>query len=96
MVSIVTQKKIMWIPFVNVVNFMFFLFNCRNIKIGTRAWWMLFVYCFGHWTACSLVAILLEYVIPPDSLIITFYNLYLFPVVICHGMIKYQEKYLDG
>lgn len=63
---------------------------------GSHAWWMIFVYFVGYGAACTLVAILLEYVIPPDSLIITIFNIYLVPVVISHGLIKYQEKHLNG
>jgi len=80
----------------NVVNMLFFYLNCRKVKLGSHAWWMIFLYFFGCGVVCALVAILLEYVFLPDSLIITIYNMYLVPVVISQGLIKYQEKYLNG
>lgn len=95
MVSIATQKKIMWIPFVNVVNVLIFSLNCRNVKIGSHAWWMSFVYFFGYGMPCFMLSVLLNHMVPTDSPIIAVCSGYLFPVVISHGLIKYQEKYLN-
>lgn len=94
MISTKTQKRIMWIPLVSYLNFLFYTYNCRNLKIGTREWWMFFVYLFGYFGIGSLVHVGLGSIIPPKSPIITVYIWFLLPLLVSHGLIKFQEKYL--
>ena len=94
MISINTQKKIMWIPLVNFVNILMFPFNLRGIRIGSRAWWMAFAYFFGFGLGFFSLSVLLEPILLPASVITTVYADYLFPLVMSYGLIHYQKKYL--
>ena len=94
MISINTQKKIMWIPLVNFVNILMFPFSLRGLRIGSRAWWMLFVYFIGSFAAGFVFLDLVVSLLPANSPIIAFCNLYSIPFCINYGIIKYQEKYM--
>ena len=94
MVKLETQKKIMWIPYVNWINMFFCLYNSRTIKLGSRAWWMLFVYYFVFWIGVFALSMLLDSILPSGSLIRMIYVHYLSQVIISYGMIQYQKKYI--
>lgn len=95
MFSIESQKKIMWIPLVNIVNIVTLPFRIRGLEIGTHAWWMLFAYAFGSFFVGFAFFRLVTMPFPQGSPIHFICNLYLFPVLMNYGLIKYQEKYLN-
>lgn len=95
MISTRTQKRIMWIPLVSYLNLFFYTYNCRSLEIGTRAWWMSFVYSFGYFGIGSLFYVGLLPMIPPESPMVTVYIWFLLPLVVSYGMIKFQVKYLN-
>ena len=89
------QKKTMWIPLVNYINIFLFLINSKKMALFSRSWWMSYVYFFGFaigsHMACSFVGSLL----PQEPPVGGIFYLYFFPLIICYGLIKYQEKYLN-
>ena len=93
MISINNQKKIMWIPFVNCINILMFPFNLRRVRIGSRAWWMAFVYYIGSFAAGFVLLNVVLSLLPANSPIFAFCNLYTIPICVNYGIIKYQEKY---
>ena len=94
MFSIDLHKKLMWIPLVNLFTIVTFPFTIRGIKVGERAWWMLFVYAFGAYFAGSGLLRLVASLLPKDSPVVSICSLYLFPVFVNYVLVKYREKYL--
>ena len=93
MISLNIQKKIMWIPFVNCINILMFPFNLPRVRIGSRAWWMTFVYYIGSFAAGFAILNVVLSLLPAGSPIFAFCNLYTIPFCVNFGIIKYQEKY---
>lgn len=93
MISLNIQKKIMWIPFVNCINILMFPFNLPRVRIGSRAWWMAFVYFVGSFAVGSVLSNVVLSLLPAGSPIFAFCNLYTIPFCVNFGIIKYQEKY---
>lgn len=93
MFSIDLHKKLMWIPLVNAVALVVFPFTIRGVKIGERAWWMLFAYYIGFYFAGIVLFRLITMPFPQDSVIVSVCSLYLFPLFINFGLLKYREKY---
>ena len=94
MVSIDTQKKLMYIPFVNIVNFIILFLNLRCVKVSVAGLMKAFVYILGYgfpvWFAFSAAARLF----PALYLLFFFCTIYFGPLAVSYGSIKYQEKYL--
>lgn len=93
MISLNIQKKIMWIPFVNCINILTFPFNLPRVKIGSRAWWMMFVYYVGSFAVGFALLNVVLSLLPAGSPIFAFCNVYTIPFCVNFGIIKYQEKY---
>ena len=93
MISLYIQKKIMWIPLVNCINILTFPFHLPRVKIGSRAWWMMFVYYVGSFAVGFALLNVVLSLLPAGSLIFAFSNLYTIPFCVNFGIIKYQEKY---
>ena len=93
MLSLHIQKKIMWIPLVNCINILTFPFHLPRVRIGSRAWWMMFEnYLRSFPVGFALLNVVLS-VLPAGSPIFAFCNLYTIPFCVNFGIIKYQEKY---
>lgn len=94
--SVTTQKKTMWIPIVNYVNIILFIFTCHKSITKAYAELMLFVYFGLFFGVGAAIHVFLSFLLPEGSLVLFGYTLYAFPVLMNFGLIKYQEKYLNN
>ena len=93
-ISIRTQKKLMYIPIVNLANMFIWLYNSivlyKNINTTPRSFITLLLAVFP----CYLID---EYFVPRSpifgTIVLTAYG-YAVPVIISHCFIKYQEELL--
>lgn len=91
-ISIATQKKIMYIPIINLANMFIWLYNSvilyKNINTTPRSLLTIFLTVLP----CYLIN---EHLIPCSpifgKIVLTIYG-YAIPVIISHCFIRYQEE----
>ena len=90
-VSIKTQEKIMFIPWLNVMNIFFWFWNSisiyRTVRTLPRTIWIMF--------SSSLPLIILQLVVSrfhnTAGLVISYANIYFIPLLLSYRFIKYQK-----
>ena len=89
-----TQKKLMYIPVLNVINFFALVFNLNCAKVLfadlIKSQFYIWGYTIPVWFVLSLAARLL----PSLEIVFYFFILYFCPLAMSFGSIKFQEKYL--
>lgn len=95
MFTIEKQKRVMWIPLLNVMLYVTFPFWIRNLTIGSRAFWMMFVYSFGPFLLGMNVVRMIQLALPQAAWIVFICNIYLIPLFLNYCLIRWQIKYLN-
>ena len=95
-VPIKTQRIIMYIPYVNVLNIFFWLYNSLNMNIPYRG----VPQTLKVFMMSSIPLVVLQTVLSNINgnlgIILGYLNGYLIPLFIGMGLIKYQERLTKG
>ena len=94
LISIETQRKLMYIPFLNLLNYFIWFINIVRAKVPTSCWakgfWSIVVHAIPVWFVCTA----LGRIIPGIVAIAWICTIYFTPLAMSYGSIKFQEKYL--
>lgn len=90
LMSIQTQKKIMWIPFANFINIFTWLSSTKRMTTFQKKWTL--ILGFSCVIFCALLQFGIEVFFPKIATYSGGGFLYLFPVVLNWGFILIQEK----
>lgn len=92
--SIETQKKIMYIPIVNVGVLFLCLYNCLQRRITDKQTMKLFFYVLRYALPVGLLWMCLSKALPSLEWLFGLCTMYLTPLAMSYGLIKYQENEL--
>lgn len=87
-----TQRIIMFIPYLNILNLPFWLFNSINLDLPYRGVPQTFFIMLKCGLPLVLLQLLLYKIYAPAGNILGYINAYLAPLLIGHALIKLQEK----
>lgn len=94
LISIETQRRLMYIPFVNSLNYLIWYINGMRAHLPFSCWmegfWSIVAHTFPVWFVFSGAARLF----PGVSFLLYFCTLYFPPIAMSIASIKFQEKYL--
>ena len=97
-VSLKTQRRNMKIPLLNVANLYLCVYNLNAIPTARkhvfRALGYVFVYTVPAWFLWSALYKAASGRIPLLESVIFFAGIYLIPMLMSYGLIKFQEKYV--
>lgn len=93
-ISIETQKKMMYIPYINILNMFIWLYNCISLKPPRNCVPKTLTILFVNSLPLLLLQIILSNIWPAVANILTYINAYLIPLLISRGLINYQEDLL--
>lgn len=93
-ISLETQRKLMYIPIVNIANLFILVYNSRCLNIKPKTTFMVFPYLFGYTIPVALFWGLLMYFLPGLRELLYLCSLYTTPLCMSFGILKYEEKYL--
>lgn len=96
LISIETQKKLMYIPILNGLNYFILFINIVRAQVPTSCWakgfWSIVVHAIPVWFVCTA----LGRIIPGIYLLAWIGTVYLVPIAISYASIRFQEEYLRG
>ena len=92
--SIEAQKKIMYIPIVNVGVLYICMYNCLKRRLTDRQTMKIFPYLFGYAVPVGLFWMIMSKTIPSLEWLFGLCTMYLTPLAMSYGLIKYQENEL--
>ena len=91
-VSIETQKIIMFIPFINICTPLLWLNNCYYWSYSTKTSLKGFFYSAVYAVAVILVMLALSWVFPSIFNVLSYLTMYLGPLAMGIGLVRFQEK----
>lgn len=94
-ISTDTQRKFMYIPIVNMLTTASTLFNCICVHPPPKIQLKIFPYLFGYTIPAALFWMILAKLLPSLQGLFSICTMYITPLAMSYGLIKYQEKYLD-
>lgn len=94
LISIETQKKLMYIPVVNIINLWVLFINLMRAKVSDERVMKAVLYPFCHMVPVWFVCTALGRIVPGIGLLFGLCIVYLCPIAMSYGSIKFQEKYL--
>lgn len=93
-VSVETQKKIMYIPYVNILNLFIWLNNIRYMDVPYNGVPKTLLILFINSIPLVLIQSILVNTFPIVGNVLSYINVYLIPLLISRGLIRYQEQLL--
>ena len=88
----------MYIPFLNVLNVFFCIYNLNIIPIEKKNEFKMVGYLFGYGIPTALATYFLYRIaikcFPSLLLFLDVLSAYLVPLIMSYGLIKFQEKYV--
>ena len=94
-ISTETQRKIMFVPIINIMTLAFCLNNTVHVKADMMLVMRIFPYLFGYAGLPGLLWVLFVGFLPTVANIMYPIVMYLWPLCLSYGAIRYQEKYID-
>ena len=94
LISIETQKKLMYLPVVNILNFWVLFINLMRAKVSDGRVMKAVMYPFCHTVPIWFVCTALSRMFPGIAFLFGLGIVYLCPIAMSYGSIKFQEKYL--
>lgn len=91
-----TQRKIMFYPVINIVNIFICLNNTLTMRTNLKQTMRVFPYLFGYAVLPGILWVLVVGLLPIVAKTIYPLVIYLWPLCMSYGLIKYQEKYLES
>lgn len=91
-ISISTQKKIMWIPIINIFSIYIWLYNyiCYPNK-SAKLWWGAIGYTLAHMIPAIIISVVLTYWFSEAS-VLHMITIYLCPLSMSYALVHWQEK----
>ena len=93
-VSIKTQRILMFIPLLNNLNLFIWIYNCRCANIPAAVFGKSLLIIFSRAFPFAVLHILLSNVLPEFGGVFAYLFMYCIALSISYGLIKYQEKVL--
>lgn len=93
-VSITIQKRTIFIPIVNIFPLFCTLYNAVCLRVPTGVTLRIFPYLLVYALPSAFFWMILSKVVPVLSVLCTIGTSYITPMIMAHGLIKYQKKYL--
>ena len=93
-ISTKAQRKIMFIPIINIFNLFICLLNCCCKRIPMITFLKVYLSLFGYTLPPALVYGILLHIFPTFEQVLTPLAIYLIPLIMSFGLIKFQEKYI--
>ena len=94
-ISTKTQRKIMFFPVINIATIAICLNNARCVRANVTLTMRAFPYLFGYAGVPGLLWVFIVGLLPTVAKTIYPIVVYIWPLCLSYGLIKYQEKYLD-
>ena len=91
-ISIDAQRRIMFIPFVNVANLFIWLYNSRNAYNTVNTLPRTLLILFSSTLPLEIISIIVSNLSPTIGDVLGCLNVYLGPLVASYRFIKYQEE----
>lgn len=92
-ISTELQRRIMFIPMINLGNFLIAVLNCRKTSKPTAMGFRVGIRALCIVLPISLLGGMLSALFPQFENIFFLIAIYIGPVCMSHGLIKLQEKY---
>ena len=93
-VSTDTQKRMVFIPVINVVPLFITLYNMFVLNEGPRTLFKLYGYIIIYSITPSIIGIIIGQMIPGLLTPFGIFMMYVIPLLTSIGVIKFQEKHL--
>lgn len=94
LISVETQRKLMYIPYVNALNYLIWCINVARARLPFSCWIKGFWSIVGHTIPVWFVFSGASRLFPNLSFLLNFCTLYFSPIAMSIAAIKFQEKYL--
>lgn len=93
-VTLEKQKIIMFLPFVNLFGLLIWVNNCFFRPHSAKTTFKGGLWAVGHFLPVITLQFVLERFFPELSSIFGYVSMYLAPLAMDLGLIRYQEKYI--
>ena len=94
-ISTNTQRKVMFLPIINLITLVLCLNNVLYVKAGMNRVMRIFPYLLRYAGLSGLLWVLFSGLFPSVARILFPVVAYLWPLCLSYGAIKYQEAYID-
>lgn len=94
-ISTKTQKKIAFIPLINISTLFFTLYNCICLRIPMKDWMKIYLFLLCSVVPSAVFWMVLAKMVPELSPICSILTMYITPLCMSFGLIRFQRKYLD-
>lgn len=97
-ISLKTQRTIMFIPFINVFTLFVCIYNLHAVPIIRKNEWKVLAYLFGYNFPAAIGYLVMyrltEYIMPTVAPLVYSLAIYIIPLIMSYSLIKFQEKYI--
>lgn len=94
-ISTAFQGRIMYVPIMNILTIFFVLYNCLALHPTTRTWVKVYRYLFGYAIPPAIFWMIIAQLFPVLSGICSVATMYITPIFMSYGLIRFQQKYLN-
>lgn len=94
-ISTSKQKKMAFIPIVNLLTIFFTLINCIYLRTPIKAWVNLFLYLLIYAFPSAIFWMVVAQLFPSLSTFCSLATSYMSPMLMSIGLIRFQRKYLN-
>lgn len=95
-VSIQIQQKIMFIPYVNMVNIFIWFYNSVCLHVSSSVVARSLGIIFISFVPLAAIQTVVAKIFPDVGHFLSYLNSYIIPLFISYGLIKYQQKLSEG
>ena len=93
-IEVHTQKRLIYIPFVNLFTIFITLINCIFLRTPIRVWIRMFPYLLCYSLPSSLIWAAVAHIFPSLTGICEVATMYFTPMFMSYGLIRFQKKHL--